>query len=139
MQTNQAFDAIALRTALLLRGVKLNPPASDASLSRLEIWAGAPLDHGFVEVYRQFDGFADGSISGSAFVSVWRIEKMLDQKRSERPEICFADWFIEAFHFFTDPTSAGKVTFDLDSKVEIPTFERFWEIILADDEYALGI
>ena len=131
------IDALALREALLSRKVKLNPPASDEALARLEKWAGASLHEDVVAVYKQFDGFAGGNFDPESQVHVRPLERALSDEWSRRPRLAFADWSINAFVYDVDPTTGGSVNMDWGCIVA-PTFAEFWSLLLTDPEKLLG-
>lgn len=92
-------SSLIFRTELEARGVDLEPPASDISLTQLEAALGVALDPSIRAIYRQFDGFRTPDRRSQ--LTLWPLQRVMDERGSAHlvgPEFHFAfgDFLIDS-------------------------------------------
>jgi hypothetical protein len=127
-----SFDPRAIRDALRERSVALNPPITIEALDRLTRWAGDALHVDVIALLREFDGFSDGDFEAQSFVSIWPVDKAIEDDWTKHPMLAFSDWSLNAILFGFDPVTGGSVISIEDARQVAPTYRDFWSLLLTD-------
>lgn len=127
-----SFDPRAIRDALRERNVTLNPPITVDAFDRLSRWAGAALHVDVIALLREFDGFCDGDLEVQSFVSVWSIDKAIEDDWTKHPTLAFSDWSLNGILFGFNPVTGGPVVSIEDGRQVAPTYRDFWSLLLTD-------
>lgn len=127
-----SFDPRAIRDALRERNVTLNPPITADAFDRLSRWGGAAIHDDVIALLREFDGFRDSDFEAQSFVSVWPIDKGIEDEWTKHPTLAFSDWSLNAILFGFDPVTGGPVVNIEDGRQVAPTYRDFWSLLLTD-------
>jgi len=124
-----------LKSKLLSREVRLNPPATAEQIAALV--AVAPNIHPQVlEIYETFNGFEDEDFDAGSFTGFWTIEKIVqsDQEFFALGRIPFADWSYDSdvyVHNAADPREPVHSFFD--GRVIAPSLWEFWRMLTSGE------
>ena len=112
------------------QGVKLRPPASSETLSRLSEMVNSRSSSGLIEMYQTFDGCSEGDFDANSFVTIWPLAKALDFSNANnlQGQIAFADWSFACDVAVCNTLELNEpVTWLGQCKPSSRTFEHFWK------------
>ncbi|MGE8009832.1 hypothetical protein [Sphingomonas sp. NPDC092410] len=117
----------SIRSKLLDRGLKLNPPAPKDVLDNF--LKNCPIvPSGFMEIYGSFDGFSERDFDRESSVSIWPIERIIQYSRLNLERyIPFGDIEFDAIILAVDLRSSGFPVIDLhEHEYKSETFVSFF-------------
>lgn len=121
--------ASLLKKELEKRGLRLNSPASDSDIDRLQSAIGGDLSPAILDVFSSFDGFND-DFDEATFISVWSINHIINNIESSKlPYVPFADRSFNAEIFRMCATDENQPILD-EYQEAFPNYIGFWEDIL---------
>jgi hypothetical protein len=131
MASEIVFDD--LRQRLESRGVRINPPATEQDISKLEQLVGGRLTSPMRSAFLAFNGFADMDFDQKTFISIWPIERILEgADTGSLPSIPFADAGLEAEIFCVDATEE-KAAVLVEGEKRYESYADFWLEFLSED------
>jgi hypothetical protein len=126
------FD-IDLRRRLESRGVRINPPATERDIARLERLVGGRLTSPIRSAFLAFDGFADMDFDQKTFISIWPVDRILENADSgSLPTIPFADAGLEAEIFCVDATD-DQAPVLVEGQMRYQSYDDFWIQFLSEE------
>jgi hypothetical protein len=119
------------RSALEARGIRLNPPASEEKIRKLERIIEGDISPSIREVMSLFDGF-NNDFDQLSFVSVWNIDDiMANIDKSRIPYVPFADRGLHAETFEVCATN-DEMPVLIDGIESFQSYLDFWDAIISN-------
>lgn len=116
------MEAIRVQAALLARGTKLSPPASQAELRNLANVGKEETDRYILNIYSVFDGFE--SHDQKSQISIWSIDEIfrkidLNSTIGSDAYVAFGDILVDSDFIMWCPSNANLPVYLLYERREI--------------------
>jgi hypothetical protein len=129
-----------LKSSFANRGVSLNNPARESSITELRVVLGREVDSYLLGIYLEFDGFVGLDFDEGSFFRIWSIDEILDNIiTTEIPRLNFCDIDLLAIAYSADfSDSYAPVISTYSGNILAPDVFSLFEMILSDKFFPVG-
>ena len=118
--------------------LNLSAPNSEKQVIDCFFLIGKPLSKDILTLYTNFGGMLDGDMAES-FLSVWTLERIVEENKIDSDLTCFADFMISAhyyaFNYENESVSSVYSNFETSKFIKIAdSIEQFFELCLTNPE-----
>jgi hypothetical protein len=139
MNKIDAFDELNMKDRLEKRGVSLKQGLSKEEIVHMLENIVIPVDKNIIAMYLEFDGFIEGENDSGSAISIWPLERVLEENRSVialgKSRLSFADFLMNSNDLTCDFISSDFPVRYLDDPQDLA--ESFFSFCskLVDGEY----